>query len=287
MSKVRLHRRFDRMGRLVGDQGMQRLLSSHVLVVGLGGVGSFAAEALVRSGVGKLSIVDFDLVCITNSNRQIQALKGYVGKPKANVLAERLRLINPQAEIKAIPLIYDERTSSMLLQGKNTPDFVVDAIDNVSTKCHLLASCTALNIPVVCSTGASGRWDPTAIEIADLAKTKVDPLAHAVRKILRQKHQFPRKGLFNIPAVFSTEPLQKPAVLSYDKNGEFQCVCPTGEFDFHGCETRNVIWGTAGFVTGSFGLACASVVVKGLTAPKSEHQVPTDHQTRQQTEQSV
>ena len=277
MSGFRLHRRFDRMGRLVGDGGMQRLQDSHVLVVGLGGVGSFAAEALVRSGVGKLSIVDFDLVCITNSNRQIQAIKGVVGKPKANVLAERLRLINPQAEIKAIPLIYDERTSSMLLQGKNAPDFVVDAIDNVSTKCHLLATCVELNIPIVCSTGASGRWDPTSIEIADLAKTKVDPLAHAVRKVLRQKHGFPRKGLFNIPAVFSTEPLQQPEVLGYDKNGEFQCVCPTGEFDFHGCETRNVIWGTAGFVTGSFGLACASVVVKGLTTLDPEARETSEH----------
>ncbi|MBM75089.1 MAG: tRNA threonylcarbamoyladenosine dehydratase [Proteobacteria bacterium] len=270
MSGFRLHRRFDRMGRLVGDRGMEKLLNSHVLVVGLGGVGSFAAEALVRSGVGKLSIVDFDLVCITNSNRQIQAIKGVVGKPKANVLAERLRLINPKAQIKAIPLIYDERTSGMLLEGKNAPDFVVDAIDNVSTKCHLLARCRELNIPIVCSTGASGRWDPTAIEIADLAKTKVDPLAHAVRKILRQKHGFPRKGPFNISAVFSTEPLQQPEVLQYDRDGEFQCVCPSGEIDFHGCDTRNVIWGTAGFVTGAFGLACASIVVKGLSQERSE-----------------
>ncbi len=266
MSGFRLHRRFDRIGRLAGDRGMQRLAQSHVLVVGLGGVGSFAAEALVRSGVGKVSIVDFDLVCITNSNRQIQAIKGVVGKPKANVLAERLRSINPQAEVRAVPLAYDERTSGMLLQGRHPPDYVVDAIDNVSTKCHLLDSCRELSIPVVCSTGASGRWDPTKIEVADLAKTKVDPLAHAVRKILRQKHQFPRKGRFGIPAVFSTEPLQQPEVLKYDREGEFQCVCPNGDNDFHSCDSRSVIWGTAGFVTGTFGLTCASIVIRHLTA---------------------
>ena len=132
MSGFRLHRRFDRIGRLVGDKGMQYLSQTHVLVVGVGGVGSFAAESLVRSGVGKVTLVDFDLVCITNSNRQLQAIKGVVGKPKASVLAERLRLINPQAEIKSVPWAYDERTSSMLLEGRKRPDYVIDAIDNVS-----------------------------------------------------------------------------------------------------------------------------------------------------------
>lgn len=264
MSEFRLHRRFDRIGRLIGDKGMQCLSQTHVLVVGVGGVGSFAAESLVRSGVGKVTLVDFDLVCITNSNRQLQAIKGVVGKPKASVLAERLRLINPQAEIKSVPWAYDERTSSMLLEGRKRPDYVIDAIDNVSTKCHLLAKCRELSIPIVCSTGASGRWDPTKIQVTDLAKTTVDPLAQAVRKILRQKHNFPRKGKFGITAVFSTEALQNPEVLAYDKQGEFQCVCPNGENDFHSCESRSVIWGTAGFVTGAFGLTCASVAIREI-----------------------
>ena len=268
MSDFRLHRRFDRIGRLVGDKGMEYLSQSHVLVVGVGGVGSFAAESLVRSGVGKITLVDFDLVCITNSNRQLQAIKGVVGKPKASVLAERLRLINPNAEIKSVPWAYDNRTSSMLLEGKNRPDYVIDAIDNVSTKCLLLARCRELEIPIVCSTGASGRWDPTKIQVTDLAKTTVDPLAQAVRKILRQKHNFPRNGKFGITAVFSTEPLQEPEVLAYDKQGEFQCVCPNGENDFHSCESRSVIWGTAGFVTGSFGLICASVAVREILENK-------------------
>ena len=125
-------------------------------------------------------------MCVAiHPNRQIQAMKGKVGKLKANVLAERLQTINPQATIKAIPLFYDKRTSDLLLKGKNKPDFVVDAIDNVTAKCHLINARKELGIPLVVSTGASGRWDPTQIATADLTKTKVDPLAATVRKILR------------------------------------------------------------------------------------------------------
>lgn len=258
----RLHRRFDRIGRLVGDAGMARLTGAHVVVVGLGGVGGHAAEALCRSGVGRLTLIDFDLVCVTNTNRQVQAVRGAIGKPKATVLAERLRLINPKAAIKAVPLFYEARLADRMLSGDI--DFVVDAIDNVTAKTHLLAECRRRGIPVVCSTGASGRMDPTAIATADLADTKVDPLAHSVRKILRQKHGFPRQGPFGIPAVYSTERLSSPHELAYDHDGEFQCVCPNGENDHHTCDDRNVIWGTAGFVTGAFGLACASVVVRSL-----------------------
>ena len=142
---------------------------------------------------------------------------------------------------------------------------MVDAIDNITAKCHLLQQCKELSIPVVCSTGASGRWDPTAVQVADLSATKVDPLAMNVRKILRKQYGFARKGEWGIPAIFSTEPLQKPIVLPYDHNGEFQCVCPNGENDVHSCEERSLIWGTAGFVTGVFGLTCASVVIRQLT----------------------
>lgn len=262
--RYRLHRRFDRIGRLYGDPAMERLFSSHVVVIGLGGVGSFAAESLCRSGVGRLTLIDFDLVCVTNVNRQLQAMRGTVGKPKATVLAERLRLINPEAEIKAVPLFYEARLADKLLRGA---DFVVDAIDNLTAKAHLLATCRAQGIPVVCSTGASGRTDPTAIRTCDLADTKVDPLAHALRKILRQKHGLPRTGPLGIPAVFSAEPMRDPVELTYDKGEGFHCVCPNGENDHHSCEERHVIWGTASFVTGAFGLTCASVVVRALVAP--------------------
>jgi tRNA A37 threonylcarbamoyladenosine dehydratase len=263
-TNYRLHRRFDRIGRLVGDRGMARLLDAHVMVIGLGGVGSFAVEALGRSGVGRVTLVDFDRVCVTNSNRQLQALATTVAKPKATVLAERLRAINPQVRAEPRMTFYSERTSDELLGL--APDFVVDAIDNVKAKCHLLASCKARGLGVVSSTGASGRLDPTAIAIADLADTAVDPLANAVRHVLRQKYDFPTgKGAhFGIPAVFSTEAPAVPEELHYDGGEGFHCVCPGGKNDHHSCEERRVIYGTAGFVTGAFGLACASVVVRAL-----------------------
>ncbi len=257
-----LHRRFDRMGRLVGDSGMSKLFRSHVMVIGLGGVGSFAAEALARSGVGKLTVIDFDFVCVTNTNRQLQALKHNVGKPKAEVLAERLRLINPQAEIVAQRRFYNKTTSEEILSEK--PDYIVDAIDNITAKCHLLAACKEQGIPVVASGGASGRFDPTQVRIADLAQTTNDPMAADVRKILRRNYDFPREGLFGVQAVFSKENPAHPIELHYDGGKGFRCVCPGGSNDLHSCEDRSLIYGTAGFVTGTFGFACASVVVRHL-----------------------
>lgn len=265
--EYKLHRRFDRMGRLVGDDGMARLFNARVAVIGLGGVGSFAAESLARSGIGTLKLIDFDLVCVTNSNRQLQALQGNVGKPKAEILADRLQRINPQGKVEPIRLFYNDKTSDRLLEER--PDFVVDAIDNVTAKCHLLARCKELGIPVVSSTGASGRIDPTRIQTADLGKTRVDPLASAVRKILRHQYGFPSKGEFGIPAVFSTESPAEPRELHYDKGQGFRCVCPGGKNEFHSCEERNVIYGTASFVTGAFGLACAGVVVRALSGLES------------------
>ena len=266
--RYRLHRRFDRIGRLLGDSAMERLFGAHVMVIGLGGVGSFAAEALVRSGIGRLTLVDFDLVCVTNANRQLQAMRGTVGKPKATVLAERLRLINPQASVKAVPLFYEARIADRLL-GRDV-DFVVDAIDNITAKCHLLASCRDRGLPIACSTGASGRLDPTQIQVADLSLTRVDPLAAAVRKILRKQYGFSPDQPWGIPSVYSSEPLREPIDLHYDGGEGFHCVCPNGENDHHTCEDRSRIWGTAGFVTGAFGLATASIVIRELTAPASD-----------------
>ena len=222
-----------------------------------------AAESLSRSGIGTLQLVDFDKVCVTNSNRQLQAMQGTIGKFKADVLAERLQRINPQAVVDPIKLFYNERTSERLLAER--PDYVVDAIDNITAKCHLLNRCRELGIPVICSTGASGRMDVTKIQIADLAHTRVDPLAQSVRKILRQKYAFPAKGDFGIPAVFSTETPAVPHDLHYDNGQGFRCVCPGGKNEFHSCEERSVIYGTASFVTGSFGFFCASLVVRSIT----------------------
>ena len=264
----RLHRRFDRMGRLVGDRAMERLLGSQVTVIGLGGVGSHAAEALVRSGVGRVTLVDFDRVCITNTNRQLQAMKGEIGKHKSEVLAERLRRINPQAVIESVTRFYNADSSEEILSLG--ADWIVDAIDNVTAKCHLLSECREWGQAVVCSTGAAGRMDPTSILTADLSETIVDPLAASVRKMLRSRHDFPSTGSFGVPSVYSTEPVAAPKELHYDQGKGFRCVCPGGKNAFHSCEDRNVIHGTAGFVTGAFGLVTASLVVRSLVAEVTE-----------------
>lgn len=262
-SSYLLHRRFDRMGRLVGDSGMQKLFNTHVMIIGVGGVGSWTAESLVRSGVGQITLVDFDEICITNTNRQLPAMQGMVGKKKVEVMAERLKKINPQVEVKSLVQFYNLENSEDILSLH--PDWVVDAIDNITAKCHLLAECRKRNQAVICSTGAGSRLDPLSVKIADLADSYQDNLAHQIRKTLRTKYNFPREGEFGIPCVFSEEPLRIPETLSYDLNGEFKCVCPQGQNDYHSCERRTVIHGTASFVTGTFGLVLASHIVRKIT----------------------
>lgn len=263
-STYKLHRRFDRMGRLVGDGGMQRLFASHVMVVGLGGVGSWAAESLARSGVGTLTIVDFDLICVTNANRQLHAVRGTTGKQKAAVMAERLRQINPRCEVRPEPVFYSADTSEALLAHQ--PDLVIDAIDNLAAKTHLIATCRARGVPLVVSGGASGRMDPTQVRVSDLNAVEHDPFLAATRKLLRKHHEFPHrdKEAWHIPAVHSLEAPQDPVDLDYDRGEGFRCVCPQGEISPHGCMHRNVIYGTASFVTGTFGLACASAAVRTI-----------------------
>lgn len=262
LETYRLHRRFDRMGRLIGDTKMKKLMGSHVMVIGLGGVGSWAAESLMRSGVGELTIVDFDEICITNTNRQLHALAGLVGQNKAEVMAERLRKINPQAKVNCIVKFYNFESADEIFATK--PDFVVDAIDNITAKCHLLARCRDHKIPVVCSTGSAGKMDPTRVRVADLSETERDPLAKSVRRILRQQYGYPETGSFGIAAIFSDEPVIEPIDLNYDGGKGFQCVCPQGNNPYNTCDRKNVILGNASFVTGAFGLACASVVVREL-----------------------
>jgi tRNA A37 threonylcarbamoyladenosine dehydratase len=271
METYRLHRRFDRMGRLVGDSAMEKLFRTHVMIIGIGGVGSFAAESLARSGVGKITLVDFDEICITNFNRQIHSLQGLVGEKKADVMVDRLRKVNPQASIHSIPKFYNERLSNEIfdealkLQNGSKPDFVIDAIDSVTPKCHLLAKCIQEGIRVITSTGSGGKLDPTRIQIADLGQTQKDPLAKAIRRILRDQYGFPQTGDFSIPAVYSDEPTRAPMELNYDNGKGFRCVCPQGKNEFFNCDNRNVILGNASFVTGAFGLALASIVVREAT----------------------
>lgn len=268
-----LHRRFDRMGRLVGDEVMKKLFNTHVMVIGLGGVGSWAAESLARSGVGKLTVVDYDEICITNANRQLHALQGLVGKKKAEIMGERLRKINPQSVVNVIPEFYNEENSEMMLSHK--PDYIVDAIDNLTAKAHLLATCRERGMKVITSGGSAAKMDPLRIKLVDLADTHTDPLSHQMRKILRQKYNFPEKQ-FDIPCVFSDEIPMQPEELKYDNGKGFKCVCPQGsQNNLHGCDNRNVIWGTASFVTGAFGLAMASHIVNEIYASVKKSGVPS------------
>ena len=259
-----LHRRFDRMGRLIGDAKMGRMFRAHVMVIGVGGVGSWAAESLARSGVGRITLVDFDEICITNSNRQIHALTGLVGQKKARVMAERLQKVNPAAKVTAIDRFYNAETSAEILSV--APDFILDAIDNITAKCHLLATCRQMGLPILTSGGSGGRMDPLRIRLKDLSETHGDPLLQQVRKVLRSKHDFPAVGPFGLPTVFSEEVPHPPVELKYDKGQGFKCVCPQGANDFHSCEKRNLIWGTASFVTGSFGLVAAAEITRRLLA---------------------
>lgn len=257
-----LHRRFDRMGRLVGDSVMEKLFGTHVMVIGLGGVGSWAAESLARSGVGQLTLVDFDEVCITNANRQLHALQGMVGQKKALVMADRMKKINPQAKIEGLPLFYNDENCAEIMSRK--PDYVIDAIDNLTAKCHLISYCRANGIKIITSAGSAAKLDPSRIRIVDLAQTTVDPMAHQVRKILRQKYEFPEEKFFGIPCVFSDEEPRPSIELKYDKGEGFKCVCPQGQNNLHSCEHRPVIWGNASFMTGAFGLHMASWIVRDI-----------------------
>lgn len=260
------HRRFDRAARLFGEPGLHRLMNARVLVIGAGGVGSFTAEALVRSGVGELVLVDFDDVCVTNTNRQLHALKGNIGKPKVEIMAERLRLVNPLATVTPVAKFYHEETSEELLSGK--VDFVVDAIDNLKAKAHLVWTCVERGIPLVSSMGAAARMDPTAIRTADLSDTQGDRFAKAFRKLLRKNHGLDARAgsPIGVHAVYSVEPSREPIPPAYDEGQGFRCVCPNGNNGLNTCDARNRIDGSAAFVTGAFGLACASVVVRELIA---------------------
>lgn len=259
-----LPRRFDRMARLVSEPGLQALFKSHVMIIGLGGVGSWAAESLARSGIGQITLVDFDLICVTNINRQLHALQNTIGKSKVEVMAERLVKINPQLKVNLITHFYNETNSELILCLN--PDYILDCIDNLTAKSYLIYQCQQKNIKLISALGTGGRLDPLKSQIADLADTHTDPMAHQLRKILRQRYQFSANGPWGITSVFSTEVPQQPHVLSYDHNQEFQCVCPQKDNQFHSCEKRNVILGTASFMTGFFGLLMSNWVVQEVTA---------------------
>ncbi len=273
-----IDRRFERLGRLVGEDGVRRLHDSHVLVAGMGGVGSWACEALIRSGVGRITLVDMDRVSLTTVNRQMPALEDTIDRPKVEVVAERLRQISPRAKI--CPLFEHINPDSLpaLLSPKSHEgkaiDFVIDAIDQLGNKCAVIVACKQNGIPIIISTGAGGRMDPTQVRIADLAKTSIDPLARMVRVYLRKKHGFSTNSTFKIPAVFSAEIPVDPIPPSHPdaergrseitRAAGFDPSAPLSEDDL--ANKRNVIMGTMVGVTSTFGMAAASHVIRELLA---------------------
>jgi tRNA A37 threonylcarbamoyladenosine dehydratase len=263
----KLSRRFDRTGRLLGDTAMERLAAARVIVLGLGGVGSYAAEGLVRSGVGHLTLVDHDDVCVTNTNRQLHATVKAVGKSKAELMAQRCREINPDVQVEAQREFYREELAEQLLPAGRYV-FVVDAIDNVKAKLHLLHRCVTMGLPVVSSMGAAGRLDPTAIRVEDLSETHMDPFAKDIRKLLRRKYGVETDRHTGITAVYSIEARRQPVALRYDDATDgFLCVCPQDN-EFHTCDHRTQIDGSVVFVTSAFGMNAAGVVVRRLASAR-------------------
>jgi tRNA A37 threonylcarbamoyladenosine dehydratase len=256
-------RRFDRVARLLGGGGLAKLARSHVAVFGLGGVGSYAVEALARSGVGRLTLVDFDDVCITNVNRQLHAFPATVGRAKSELMVERVRAIDPHLVVAGYREFYDESTSERLLVGG--PDVVIDAIDNVTAKIHLLATCVRRGIPVISSLGAAAKLDPTRVRVVPLADTAMDPLARVVRKYLKRRHDIECAEVEGLYAVYSEE---EPVPADPDYRTSLcgvECACPGGPNRRHSCEHRHVVHGSMVFVTAAFGLAAAAAAVKLLT----------------------
>lgn len=248
--------RFGGLGRLYGGEVLKRLRSANVCVAGVGGVGSWAVEALARSGVGKLTMIDLDDICVTNVNRQLHALDGKIGKSKVAVMAERVATIHPTCEVKCEEVFFTSANADVLLAPDF--DFVIDAIDALEHKCLLLAKCRERGITVVTCGGAGGKSDPTAVKVADLRDATNDRLLRAVRRELKREFGFSRDELesFGIAAVYSTE----NAVFPWSDGTVYETSEPGTESRLN-CDAG---LGTASFVTGTFGFAAAGEVVRRL-----------------------
>jgi tRNA A37 threonylcarbamoyladenosine dehydratase len=204
-------RRFGGLARLYGDAGRARLAAAHVCVVGIGGVGSWAVEALARSGVGRLTLIDLDHVAESNINRQIHASDATLGQAKVDAMRERIAGYNPACQVAVVDdFVTTDNCAELLGAGF---DYVIDAIDSVRVKVAMIAFCRGAGVPVVTCGAAGGQIDPTQIRVDDLSRTIQDPLLAKVRGQLRKGHGFTRdpKKKFGVEAVFSTEPLRYPA----------------------------------------------------------------------------
>jgi tRNA A37 threonylcarbamoyladenosine dehydratase len=253
------NQRFGGIARLYGVEGLNKLLHAHVLIVGLGGVGTWAAEALARSGVGAITLVDLDDICITNTNRQIHALDGMIGVMKVKAISDRIIAINPQCKVSSIEDFFTANTAEIILNQKY--DYVIDAIDSLQNKCVLASKCREKNFPLIVTGGAAGKRNPSMIKIDDLGLACNDALLFSLRKRLRQEFSFPsgenftrsKKQIFNIACVYSPE---EPMFPKSDGT-----VCKVVDLETNlklDCETG---MGSVTHITGTFGFMAASHVI--------------------------
>lgn len=256
------NQRFGGIARLYGQAVLARFLASRVAVIGVGGVGSWAVESLARSGIGHLTLVDLDEICVTNVNRQLHAMDGQIGRQKTEAMAERARAIHPEADIAVVPRFFTERSAAEILAAGF--DAVIDAIDTTTHKALLLAECARRGLITVTCGGAGGRRDATRIRVADLAFTGKDPLLQQIRKRLRSDHGFPKvpqggkPAAMGIEAVFSDEPQ-----VFVQCDGSVSCERPESGSQRLSCESG---MGTVTHVTAAFGMIAAGRVLEQLAS---------------------
>jgi tRNA A37 threonylcarbamoyladenosine dehydratase len=254
-----LHR-FSRTELLIGTTGLSTLAGKHVMICGIGGVGSYAAEALGRAGVGRITLVDFDDICLTNINRQIHALTSTVGQPKVEAMAARLRDINPAAEIIPVKAFFSAENAGQLFEPP--PDYVLDAIDHFTAKTSLITVCRQQGIPIISSMGAANKLDPVKIEVSDISSTKNCRMARSMRKILK------KAGITSgVQVVYSTE-LHRDLDPATSSACGSDCICPNRAEQTFRCEHRRVILGSISYIPSIFGLTMAGTVINELLTPQ-------------------
>ncbi len=244
---------FSRSELLLGRAAMERLAQSRVALFGVGGVGSYAAEALVRGGVGAIELFDDDRVCVTNLNRQSIAAHSTIGQYKTEAMRARLLDINPKADVTCRNMFYLPEAADEV--DFSPYDYVIDAIDTVKAKLDIIARCDALGVPVISAMGAGNKLDPTAFRVADIYETKVCPLARVMRRELK------RRGVQKLKVVYSEEIPLKP-IEDMEISCRANCVCPPGTQ--RKCAIRREIPGSASFVPPVAGLILAGEVIKDL-----------------------
>lgn len=248
---------FSRAELLLGVQGVDKLRDSSVAVFGIGGVGSFTVEALARSGVGNIAIFDDDKVCLTNINRQLIATRKTIGKYKVEVMRDRILEINPKCNVEIHQTFYTADNAGEFDLSKY--DYIVDAIDTVSSKLILIEKANECNTPIISCMGAGNKLDPTRFEVSDIYKTSICPLARTMRSELR------KRGIKSLKVVYSKEPALKP-IENEEDNCKNKCVCPPNTA--RKCTQRRQIPGSVSFVPSVAGLIVAGVVIKDLAEIK-------------------